>query len=73
MQFIAIFLLAAAVLSGCATGKSRAARVQHEQKRLDKLLERNRMLLENIRWYEAKLDTLEKVRQGQMKDLYRVR
>jgi outer membrane biogenesis lipoprotein LolB len=73
MQFIAVLLLAAAVLSGCATGKSRTARVQQEQKRLDKLLEHNRVLLENIRWYEAKLDTLEKMRQGQLKALYRVR
>ncbi len=37
------------------------------------LLRRNQELIENIRYYEAKLDTLEKMRSAQVKGLYRVR
>ena len=73
MQFIAIFLLMAAVLSGCAASEFQTERVRQEQQRLDRLIEHNRALLESIRIYEAKLDTLEKMRQGQLKALYRVR
>ncbi|MBD0255229.1 MAG: hypothetical protein ICV83_05875 [Cytophagales bacterium] len=73
MRLIPVFLLLVTTLDGCTSAGFLAKRTQQEQQRLERLLEHNRRLLENIRVYEAKLDTLEKMHQGQRKALYRVR
>ncbi len=73
MRLIPLLLLLVGALGGCAPGEFLSKRTWQEQQRFNRLLQHNQRLLENIRMYEAKLDTLEKMRQGQLKALYRVR
>lgn len=71
-QILPLLLLLGA-LAGCAPRGYQTERLRKEQQRFDQLIERNRQLLENIRFFEARLDTLEKIHQGQLKALYRMR
>ena len=73
MEKLIVFLLLAAALGGCTTKIYRAERVKREQQRLDWLMQRNERLIQNIRFYEARLDTQKKMQQGQLKALYRIR
>ncbi|HEX8529489.1 MAG TPA: hypothetical protein VF646_05680 [Cytophagales bacterium] len=68
-----LLLLLAGALSSCASSGHRAERISKEQKKMERLMAHNRALLENIRYHEARLDTLMKMEQGQLKALYRVR
>ena len=61
------------LLGACATPRLQSDLQKREEERLQLLLRRNQELIENIRYYEAKLDTLEKMRSAQVKGLYRVR
>ena len=61
------------LLGACATPRLQSDIQKREEERLQVLLRRNQELIENIRYYEAKLDTLEKMRSAQVKGLYRVR
>jgi hypothetical protein len=61
------------LLGACATPRLQSDIQKREEDRLQMLLRRNQELIENIRYYEAKLDTLEKMRSAQVKGLYRVR
>ncbi len=61
------------LLGACATPRLQSDLQKREEERLQVLLRRNQELIENIRYYEAKLDTLEKMRSAQVKGLYRVR
>ncbi len=70
MRFLVIVGL---LLGACATPRLQSDIQKREEARLQVLLRRNQELIENIRYYEAKLDTLEKMRSAQVKGLYRVR
>ncbi len=61
------------LLGACATPRLQSDIQKREEEKLQVLLRRNQELIENIRYYEAKLDTLEKMRSAQVKGLYRVR
>jgi hypothetical protein len=61
------------LLGACATPRLQSDIQKREEEKLHMLLRRNQELIENIRYYEAKLDTLEKMRSAQVKGLYRVR
>ncbi len=61
------------LLGACASPHLQSDIQKREEQRLQMLLRRNQELIENIRYYEAKLDTLEKMRSAQVKGLYRVR
>ena len=61
------------LLGACASPRLQGDIQKKEEERLQVLLRRNQELLENIRFYEAKLDTLEKMHSAQVKGLYRVR
>jgi mevalonate kinase len=66
-------LIVGLLLGACATPRLQSDIQKREEERLQVLLRRNQELIENIRYYEAKLDTLEKMRSAQVKGLYRVR
>jgi hypothetical protein len=61
------------LLGACASPRLQGEVEKKEQDKLQVLLRRNQELIENIRFYEAKLDTLEKMHSAQVKGLYRVR
>ena len=68
-----LFVIVGLLLGACATPRLQSDVQKREEERLQMLLRRNQELIENIRYYEAKLDTLEKMRSAQVKGLYRVR
>lgn len=68
-----LFVIVGLLLGACATPRLQSDIQKKEEERLQLLLRRNQELIENIRYYEAKLDTLEKMHSAQMKGLYRVR
>ncbi len=68
-----LLVIVGLLLGACATPRLQSDIQKREEERLHVLLRRNQELIENIRYYEAKLDTLEKMRSAQVKGLYRVR
>lgn len=68
-----LFVIMGLLLGACATPRLQSDIQKREEQKLQMLLRRNQELIENIRYYEAKLDTLEKMRSAQVKGLYRVR
>jgi hypothetical protein len=68
-----LLVIVGLLLGACATPRLQSDIQKREEERLQMLLRRNQELIENIRYYEAKLDTLEKMRSAQVKGLYRVR
>jgi hypothetical protein len=67
------FIIVGLLLGACASPRLQGDIQKKEEDRLHVLLRRNQELIENIRFYEAKLDTLEKMHSAQVKGLYRVR
>ncbi len=61
------------LMASCASPRLQGDIQKKEEERFNVLLRRNQELIENIRFYEARLDTLEKMHSGQMKGLYSVR
>jgi type II secretory pathway pseudopilin PulG len=68
-----VLVVVGLLLGACATPRLQSDIQKREEEKLQVLLRRNQELIENIRYYEAKLDTLEKMRSAQVKGLYRVR
>ena len=68
-----LLVIVGLLLGACATPRLQSDIQKREEEKLQVLLRRNQELIENIRYYEAKLDTLEKMRSAQVKGLYRVR
>lgn len=64
-----LFVIVGLLLGACATPRLQSAVRKREEERLQMLLRRNQELIENIRYYEAKLDTLEKMCAAQVKGL----
>ncbi len=68
-----VLVVVGLLLGACATPRLQSDIQKREEEKLQVLLRRNQELIENIRYYEAKLDTLEKMRSAQVKGLYRIR
>jgi type II secretory pathway pseudopilin PulG len=68
-----VLIIVGILLGACTTPRLQSDIQKREEERLQMLLRRNQELIANIRYYEAKLDTLEKMRSAQVKGLYRVR